>query len=179
MVKFNDDHKKEMGGDFIPEGTHKVRIVDVLFGTDSQQREYVEITVEDEKGRNGTAKMWFTTDAAINYTFNIMRGIFVHNAPADKKDEVRQQIDNLADSEALAKACDKVLIGKEAWYQVVKTDRTYEDSEGNVKNSYNRNIYGYEPSPKKVSADTEADAGKTAPIKTQDSAGNDVEIAEF
>lgn len=178
MVKFNEDHKKEMsGGDFIPEGTHEVKIAAITFDTDNQDREYVEFIVEDNEGRNGTARMWFTTDAAINYTFNIIRSIFVHNAPEGKKDELRAKIDALDNTDELEKAC-KNLIGKKCWYQVVKTDRTYQDSEGNTKNSYNRNIYGYEPTPKKVSTGDPA-PDNTKPIKTQDDDGNEIEIADF
>lgn len=181
MVKFNDEHKKDnMGGDFIPEGVHKVKIVDINFDKDTQDREYVEFTVADEENRAGTARMWFTTDAAIGYTFSIIRGIFVHNAPEGKKDEIREQIDKMTDSAELEKAC-KVLIGKEAWYQVVKTDRTYEttDKDGNpvTRNSYNRNLYGYEPTPKRLSSDPAPD--NTKPIKTTNAAGEEVEIADF
>lgn len=169
MVKFSEDHKKDSRGDFIPEGIHKVKIAAIVFDSMPDGREYVEFTVEDEEGRAGTARMWFTTDAAINYTFNIIRGIFVHNAPEGKKDAIREQIDKLEDDAALEKAC-KVLIGKEAWYLVEKSDRTYTADDGTTKHSYNRNIYGYEPSPRKQPAEVEN-------VKIDDDAPSDEEDA--
>lgn len=47
--------------------------------------------------------------------------------------------------------------------------------------SYNKNIYGYEPGSKKVSTEEEETAVKKAnePIKTKNSSGEDVEIADF
>lgn len=182
MVKFSDKHKEDSRGDFIPEGTHLVKIMLVEGGKTTDGKEYIEFTVVDDQEREGRARMWFTTDAAINYTFNIVRGIFVHNAPEGKKDEMRAKIDAIADSDKLVEAC-QALIGKEAWYQNTKSDRTYHDAEGNEKHSYDRNIYGYEPAPKKVSGNPEGvedvDMSSTGPIKTKDDDGNDVEIAEF
>lgn len=176
MVKFTKEHKADSRGDFFPEGTFKVKIADINFDTDAQDREYVDFTVTDDDKRAGTARMWFTTDAAINYTFNIIKGIFVHNAPEGKKDEVRSNIDAIEDNTQLEKAC-KMLIGKECWYQVVKTDRTYTAEDGTVKNSYNRNIYGYEPSPRKVTP--EVSSADTGPIKTTNADGEEIEIADF
>lgn len=178
MVKFNEDHKKEMTqGDFIPEGVHKVKILLVEAGKTDAGKDYVEFTVNDDDGREGKARMWFTTDAAINYTFNMIRTIFVHNAPEGKKDAIREQIDKIDDSDVLIEACQQ-LIGKEAWFTVYKSDRTYQDAEGNTKHSYDKNIYGYEPKPKTVS-DAEAVSKANEPIKTTDSEGNEQLIAEF
>lgn len=178
MVKFKEDHKKDSRGDFIPEGVHKVKIMFAELGETNDGKEYIEFTVADDEDREGRARMWFTTDAAINYTFNIIRGIFVHNAPEGKKDEIRNKIDALEDSKQLEKAC-QMLIGKEAWYQNTQSDRTYTDAEGNQKHSYDRNIYGYEPSPKKVSNPEGVEDVDVGPIKTKDSDGNDIEIGEF
>ena len=178
MVKFNDEHKKESTmGEFFPEGIHKVQILNVEGGKTDAGKEYIEFTVTDDEDREGTARMWFTTDAAINYTFNMIRTLFVHNAPKDKKDAIREQIDKIADSDTLIKACEQ-LIGKEAWYEVRKSDRTYQNAQGETKNSYDKNIYGYEPKPKAV-ADADATAKANEPLKVTDNDGNEQLIAEF
>lgn len=146
MVKFTEDHKKEQASNYFGEGIHKVKIGAIDFGATDDGKEYVEFTVVDDDEREGTARMWFTTEKAINYTFNIIRGIFVHNAPADKKDAIRAKIDKVKDTKELEKICE-MLAGKECWYAVYKSDRTYK-SNGDIKHSYDKNVYGYEPKPR-------------------------------
>lgn len=165
MAQFTDEHKKEQSSNFFPEGIHKVKIVAVEFGTTDSDKEYAEFNVVDDDGREGSARMWFTTDAAIGFSFNVIRGIFVHNAPEGQKDKMRDKIDKLADTEALAKACE-MLAGKECWYQVVQ-EGSYINGQGDTKPSYNRNVFGYEPSPRKA-VDTGAPApDNTDPIKIE------------
>lgn len=154
MAKFTADHKKDRSSNYFDEGIHKVKIAGVEFDELDDGREFAEFTVVDEDDREGTARLWFSSDAAINYSFNIIRGIFVHNAPENKKDAVRESFDKIEDTEQLEKSINELLIGGECWYQVSKSDRTYE-SNGQIKHSYDRNIYGYEPAPKKVTPDPE------------------------
>lgn len=178
MAKITDEHKKEMmQGEFIPEGIHQVKIMLVEGGKTQAGKDYVEFTVVDSEEREGKARMWFTTDNAIGYTFNIIRGIFVHNAPANSKDKVRETIDAIDDTDKLVEACQQ-LIGKEAWLQVKKSDRTYQNEAGETKHSYDKNIYGYEPVPKSVS-NAEAVSKTNEPLKVTDDEGNEQLIAEF
>jgi hypothetical protein len=144
-MKFSDEHKADNApsGNYFEEGVHKVKIMLVDFGVTDKKQEYVEFTVTDDEEREAKARMWFTTDKAVNYTFSIIRGIFVHNAPKDKKDTVRGEIDSLPDTDALEKAC-QMLIGKECWLKV-EQNGTYTKSDGTEGKNFNRNIYGYEP----------------------------------
>lgn len=152
MANFTNEHKKEQTGNYFGEGIHKVQISEVVFDKESDGREYAEITVVDPDNgeRTDKARLWFHTDGAIGYSFNIFKGIFVHNAPEGKKDETRAALDAMNGTDDLEKAC-KVLKGKEAWYQVAKSPtRTYTDKAGNTKPSFDKNITGYEPTPKTV-----------------------------
>ena len=147
MADFNDTHKAEQG-QYFTEGIHKITILGVEGGTNENGKEYIEFIVGGENGEEGSARMWFTSDKAIAYTFSSIRNIFVHNAPKAKEEEAKALVNKVSNSDELVALCNKALIGKEAWYQVEKSDYTYTNQAGEVKHGYNRNITGYEPKPK-------------------------------
>lgn len=147
MADFNDTHKQEQG-EYFPEGIHKVTILGVEGGTNDNGKEYIEFVVGGENGQEGSARMWFTTDKAIAFTFNSIRNIFVHNALKGKEEAAKEMVNAVKNSDELVALCNKVLIGKEAWYTVEQSDYTYTNSAGEQKQGYNRNITGYEPKPK-------------------------------
>lgn len=150
MVKFTDEHKKERSTNYFDEGIHPVLIESLEFGTTEKQQEYAEFNVidVDDPDRKGQARVWFTSDAAINFSLNILRGIAVHNAKTDAdKEKVKAAFAKLGDTSELAKMADRFR-GMEAWYVVEKSDRTYTNDAGEIKPSYNRNVLGYEPKPK-------------------------------
>lgn len=160
MVKFSDEHKEESQGNFFGQGVHKVLIMLVEFGKTDDDKEFGEFTVVDPENddRQDRVRLWFTTDKAVKFSFSTLRNIFVHNAPEDKKDSVREKFNALEDTKQLEEACQKTLIGKECWYTVYEDpERTYTNDKGEVKNSYNRNIYGYEPKPRTVSVSSEVE----------------------
>lgn len=147
MADFNDTHKAEQGA-YFPEGIHKVTILGVEGGTNPNGKEFIKFIVGGENGEEGEASMWFTSDKAISYTFNSIRNIFVHNATKGKEEEAKNLVNKVSNSEELVALCNKALIGKEAWYQVEKSDYTYTNQAGEQKQGYNRNITGYQPKPK-------------------------------
>lgn len=153
MADFTDEHKKEMvPGNYFAEGIHKVKIVDVVFGKTDADKEYAEFEVIGEEGEEGKARIWFTTDAAKGYSFNTVRSIFVHNTKDEsKKDKTRAMVDAVTNTTELAKLCE-ALKGKECWYAVYKSERTYVGKDGQSRNSFDRNVYGYEPKPKAPNA---------------------------
>lgn len=152
MVEFSKEHKKEVG-QYFGEGVHKVKIDEVVFGMTDKDKEYAEFKLIGENGETGSARMWFTTDGAINYSFNAIRNIFIHNTVEKHRDKMREKFDALHNTEELAEFC-KALRGKECWYSIVKTDQTYTDNYGNIRHNYDRNVYGYEP---KIAPKTEAE----------------------
>lgn len=147
MADFNDTHKAEQG-QYFSEGIHKVTILGITGGENENGKEYIEFVVGGKDGEEGSARMWFTSDKAISFTFNSIRNIFVHNAVKGKEEAAREMVNKVSNSDELVELCNKVLIGKEAWYVIEKSDYTYTNQAGELKHGYNRNIFGYEPKPK-------------------------------
>ena len=146
MADFSDEHKAESS--FFQEGVHEVTIVHVEGGTNDNDKEYIEFHVQGENGEEGTARMWFTTDKAIKYTFGNIRGLFTKNALKGKEEAAKEMVNAVKNSEELIDLCNKVLVGKKGYYQVEKSDYTYTNAAGEEKQGYNRNLTGYEPKPK-------------------------------
>lgn len=155
MANFTDEHKEETGK-FFGEGVHKVKIMAVSSGTNDNGKEFIEFAVVGDNQEEGTARMWFSSDKAIRFSFNTVRSIFVHNALEGKKDAARDMVNKVKNTEELVDLCNKALIGKEAWYVVERSDYTYTNAAGEVKQGYNRNIYGYEPDSKPKAAAPES-----------------------
>lgn len=154
MAKFTDEHKEELKNNYFEEGVHKVKIQAVTLGKTSAPdfKEYMQFDVVGEEGQEDQARIWFTTDKAINYSFNIVRGIFVHNAPESKKESARKAVDAITDTQELEKAAQS-LLGKEAWFSVYKNpNRLYTAKDGTQKPSIDRNITGYEPKARPIVA---------------------------
>lgn len=152
-MKFSNEHKEvtEFNDKYFNFGIHKVQISAVeLGGTGEGEKEYIEITVVDPSDAEitDTARVWFTSDKATNYSFNVLRQIFIHNTPEAKRDEARDLFDKLSGTEELAKIVE-TLIGKECWFtKYYDPERTYTAQDGSQKRSVNKNIMGYEPKPK-------------------------------
>lgn len=151
MADFTDEDKKERTTDYFEEGVHEVEIAVVSFGKTSDDKEFAEFTVagSGDDARTGTARVWFTTPAAKNYSFGIIRSIFVHNTPEEKRDATRERINKIKNTAELEEACE-ALMGKKCWYSVAKSERTYTNEAGETKNSYDKNVYGYKPAPKTI-----------------------------
>lgn len=150
MVAFSENAKQELN-QFMGEGVHKVTILGVLPGaSESTGSEYFEFGIQSEDGIIGEARVYWT-EKAQQYSFNTIRDIFVHNTKEENKEKVRAMVDAAKDTDELLKLCQEGLEGKEAWYKVEKSGSTYVNAQGETKDSYNRNLYGYEPKMKNVS----------------------------
>ena len=164
MAKLSAEHKEEFEQrNYFDEGVHKVKIQSVTLGRtqpktdDDEGKEFLAFGIISGDGeKEDEVRFWFTTDKAIKYSFNTIKGIFVHNAPEDKKQKTRDALDKIADTEELEKACQN-LIGKEAWFSIYQDrTRTYPKQDGTVGYSYNRNLTSYEPTPRAIVTDAEA-----------------------
>lgn len=169
---FSDTEKEEKSFNYFEQGVHKVQISGVEFGftEDKDEKEYCEITVVDPDNAEKTDKvrLWFHSEGARSYSFSTLRAIFVHNAPEDKKDEIRAKFNAIKGTEDLEKACQKMLPGKEAWFSIYESEtRTYTDESGKTRKSFDKNITGYEPKPKTVTVGT----GDAAITGTPDESG--------
>lgn len=184
MVKFSDDDKKVnefSGNKFFEEGVHPVKISTITLDTTKDGKEFMAFGVVDsmdgDNEHEDEVRFWFSSPGAINFSFNRIREIFVHNAPDAKKDETRTKFDAITDTEKLEAAAQKVLIGKDAWLKVEQNpNRTYQNSAGETKNSFDKNLTGYEPKLKSTSAPA---PNNTQPITVTDDDGNEQQIAEF
>lgn len=164
-MKFNDDHKtvNEFSDNFFGYGVHSVQISGVELGTTDSGKEYIEITVVDPGDLDVTdsARVWFSSDKAINYSFNVLRQIFVHCAPEAKKDEARAMFDQIGDTDTLAQIMEKC-VGRQCWFtKYPSPDRTYTAQDGTEKPSVDKNIMGYEPKLKTELMPQKADNGQT------------------
>jgi hypothetical protein len=151
-MKLSDENKKVSefnDSQWFGYGVHKVQLgLFELGGTEEGEKEYIEITVMDpEDGEiTDTARVWFTTEAAANYSFNALRQIYVHNAPEKAKDAARDTFDAIPDTEKLVELLNEKLIGKEAWFtKYPSPTRTYVNQTGETKKSIDKNVLGYEP----------------------------------
>jgi hypothetical protein len=152
-MKFTDETKevKEFSdNNWLGFGRHKVQIgfIEQGFTDDDPEngKEYVEVTVLGPNEEEDTARVWFTTDKAANYSFNVLRQIYVHNAPEDKKEEARATIDAVKSTEELVATLSEKLVGGECWFtKYPDPTRTYTAADGSTRPSINKNVYGYEP----------------------------------
>lgn len=146
MAKFTDEDKavKEFNDNNFRFGVHKVALMQFDL-TEKGDKECVEIFVTGENGEEDSAVVWLSTPAARNYTFNVLRGIYVHNAPEEHKDEARDTFDALVDPESMVQLLNEKLIGGEAWFtKLYDPERTYTNDKGTFR-SVNKNVYGYQP----------------------------------
>lgn len=129
-------------------GVHKVQISAIGL-EEKGGKECVEVSVVGDNGEEDTAAVWFSTDKAANYSFNVLRQIYVHNAPEDKKDAARDAMDACKDTTELVDKLQAKLIGGECWFtKYPDPTRTYQAQDGSIRQSVNKNIYGYEPKEK-------------------------------
>jgi len=151
MVNFKmTDNDYTEQSKYFDEGVHKVKITGAIMDKMDDGREYVEIGVEGSEGETAEVRMWLHSEKAFKFTMRTLQGIAVHNAKDDaQKDKIRQFFVGDFNDEKVQKVLDK-LTGYEAWLTVYQSDRTYTNAQGETRHSYDRNIYGYEPKPKKT-----------------------------
>lgn len=146
-ISFSDSHKED--SKYFETGVHKVKILSVFEDVNANDKPFFGFDIKGENGETDTARLWFSTDKAIAMSFGVIRDIMVHNAPEGKKDAIRDEINKVKDTDELLAIAQASLKGREAWYEVAQNG-TWTNDQGEVKNSYNKNLYGYEKKPKKV-----------------------------
>lgn len=148
-MKFDDATKtvKEIldGNQYIPFGVSKVKLNIANADKTDGGAEYIEVHVIDENGAEDSARLWFTTPGSANFSFNVLRQIIIHNTPEAKRDAMKEKIQKLPDTDAMAALLIETCVGKELWFtKYYDPTRTYE-KDGQVKRSINKNVMGYEP----------------------------------
>lgn len=172
MADFTKEDKVEkVMGKYFDVGVHRVKIKVITFDKMDDGREFADIFVEGADGQEDNSRVWFHTAPAKNYSFNILKGIFVHNAKEENKDKVRKTIDAVNNTDELEEAC-QGLVGKEAFFEIKEDPvRTYQNAKGETRPSLNKNVYGYEPTVKTQPAPSTKAA--------EEAGGEDIELSNI
>lgn len=177
MRSFTDDDKAERNSNYFGYGVHKVQLMEFTNGgTGDGEKEYIEVSFcdPDDGEKIDNARVWFTTDAAAQYSFSTLRNIYVHNAPDAKKDAARADFDKLANTDEICTEMNDKLIGKEAWFTKYQDPkRTYTGKDGVVRKSINKNVLGYEPKVNDALMPKETPAGGDANFPGAEEASED------
>lgn len=153
-VQLTDEDLVERNNNYFAEGEHEVLITDAERGVTDSGKEYVEFTVLGHGDEVDTARMWFTTDKAAKYTLSILAGIASHNKSSEAdKQTVRDAFKKITDTDLVDDKFLEKFKDMDAFFTVYKSDRTYTTASGETRNSYDKNIYGYMPKPRKVTAE--------------------------
>lgn len=142
---------------FFREGVHEVIITSAEFFETDDKKIYLELGIMGSNDEQDTARLYFT-EGAKKISIDTIRKILVHNASDDEtKDKIREaykKITNLAQLSPFVLR----LVDKQAWLKIEKSDKTYTSKEtGEIKHSYNRNIYGFEPKMKTTLSESRTD----------------------
>lgn len=127
-------------------GLHKVQLVGATAGETEAGKDFIELTIVNVDGVEDAARCWFT-GGATNISFNTLRDIAVHvSKDEEEKQAARDAVDAMSNSEELADYLNEKCAGGELWFtKYYDAERTYQDRDGNVRRSVNKNVYGYEP----------------------------------
>jgi hypothetical protein len=165
-MKFTDATKEEskFSGNYFNYGVHKVKLGLIETGETESGKEYIELTVLGENEEEDTARVWFSTEKAANYSFNTLSQIAVHQGKNDEeKSAIRAAVINCGDTDEIVKLFNDKFVGTaELWFTVYPSpDRTYQAADGSTKKSIDKNVYGYEP---KLREDLMPKQDTTAPV---------------
>lgn len=156
MVKINltdEDLATRGTSNYFSIGEHEVLIQKAERGTTADGKDYVEFTVLGQDDESDTARLWFTTEKASIYAMSIMSGIAVHNRKTDaEKKTARDAIKAIKDTDLVDAKFLAKFVNMDAFYSVYQSTRTYTGKDGSQKFSYDKNIYGYAPNPRKTTA---------------------------
>lgn len=179
-MKFNDDTKQVnefSDSNWLGFGVHEVTLGLIEAGKTDNNKEFVEFTVIGPKDEEDTARVWFTSDKSANFSFNIMRQIYVHCAPEGKaKEKARTDFDAVKDSDEAVELMQKC-VGKKIWFtKYPDPTRTYQNQAGQTKQSINKNVYGYAPKLREdlmPKQDTVADVDTDKDVTIEDLGGEE------
>jgi hypothetical protein len=176
--KFSDEAKTFQGGgdgNWFGFGVHEVTIGEVTEGQTDSGTDFIEFTLLGDNEEEDTARVWLT-EKSEKYSFRTLKDIYVHCAPEAKKQAARESFDAAEDSTAVVELLQNC-IGKKCWFtKYPDPKRTYEASDGTIKKSINKNIYGYAPKLREdlmPQQDKVVDVDVDKPITAADLGGED------
>lgn len=148
MTKINEDIweivDKAGNVTWFSEGVHPVVIDTVERKVNANGTPYLEFTVisDEDPDITGTARLYMS-ERALPYSLRTLQGILVHNAKTDIDEEkIRAYFHSLDDTDKLDL---KKYHAAKAWYRVEKSGSVYIGTDNKEHDSYNRDIFSYEP----------------------------------
>jgi hypothetical protein len=145
--KFTSEDKVDVERkEYLPFGVNDVKLVGATAGETESSKDFIELTVANADGVEDNARVWFTGGAS-PYSFQTIKQIVVHSAKTDAdKEKARMAIENTVDTDEMVDLLNKRCVGGQLWVtKYLDPTRTYSNSAGEVKQSINTSIYGYEP----------------------------------
>ena len=137
--ELNEDMFKEQSAtqqtDYLPEGVHKVTILEVEKGAWPDETVWLDLTVGNKSGAIAKQRLTFNDEKGAKAVQRLYT-IFVHNTEESKRDKMKSALKALNSVEKLMDLSIEKLSGKEAWVDVVVRPN----------NKYPLNLVtGYEP----------------------------------
>lgn len=145
--KFTSEDKVDVERkEYLPFGVNDVKLVGATAGETESGKDYIELTVANADGTEDNARVWFTGGAS-PYSFQTIKQIVTHAAKTDAdKEKARMAVENTKDTDDMADLLNSKCVGGQLWVtKYLDPTRTYQNSNGEVKQSINTSIYGYEP----------------------------------
>jgi len=146
-VSLTDEDLKVRGDqNYFPLGFHEVGVTSAKRGVTANGKEFAEFEVlsADDEDYTGTARLWFSSDKSTKYALSILSGIASHNKETEaEKQKVNEAFKKITDTDQVDDKFLERFVGMEAFYEVADNGRTYTNESGQVRPSYDRNIYGY------------------------------------
>lgn len=130
----------------LPFGVSVVKLVGVTADDTEAGKPFIAVGVVNEAGIEDEVRLWFVSPQNANISFNNLFQVAVHCTPEEHKDKMRDALDKITDTVALAQLMNDKCIGKELWYtKYYDPSRMYSGKDGQQRRSINKSIYGYEP----------------------------------
>jgi len=125
-------------------GVHTVTITNVELTQAKTGTLGVKFTVTNSEGKNEVTK-WLS-EGALPYTIENLSAIAVHNAPEDKKADIRNAMTNVNGAKQVYDIAKAKFVGYQCWLSVKEsTTQTYTDKNGVERPSQEKNILSYQP----------------------------------
>lgn len=97
-------------------GVHKVRLMSFTEETSNDGKVYVEVFFESEDGeRNESKRQYFTTPKGINFSFNLLRSLYVASAPEKLREQAEKTIQAVKTTTELVDKLNEKAAGTTAW----------------------------------------------------------------
>lgn len=145
------DRDRETNFQSLPFGVSKVRFTGAMMDTTEAGKVYIHIGLIDAEGVEDNVRLWFTSEASEQISYETIRDILVHCTPEEKKPAVRAKVRAAQGAEDLEELMNEYLMNNNTFFWFTKyydLKRTYTAQDGSTRHSVNKNIMAYQPKEK-------------------------------